>query len=157
MESLPHIAASALFESNAMHWSHTSGGLEKACAHAGSPLSLKDSALSGLCAGFVVAFLASPTELVKCRLQHQGTVAVAQAKWKAWDLGGRQGPAPTLYAGPSDVVQTIWRNEQGLRGLSTGLGATIARDAPGCAVMFAAYDALKTSLARWSVCSPDCM
>lgn len=50
----------------------TWGGLERWLGHAdGSPLTLGEQCLAGGVAGVPVAMLATPTELLKCRLQAQ--------------------------------------------------------------------------------------
>jgi solute carrier family 25 carnitine/acylcarnitine transporter 20/29 len=118
---------------------------------AGSPLALTDHALSGMCAGAVVSFVAAPTELVKCRLQHQGSYESALTRWHSWDGGGRLGLQPTLYKGPWDTISRIYCHEGGVRGCFTGLGATLLREVPGNGIMFAVYEGLKMELARGKV------
>jgi hypothetical protein len=100
-----------------------------------------------------VSFVASPTELIKCRLQHQGSYASALERTRQWQATGMKGPAPTLYKGPADVLGSIWKIEGGVRGLATGLGSTLVREVPGNGLMFLVYEALKMSFARWQVCS----
>ena len=43
------------------------------------------------------------------------------------------------------------RSEGGVRGLYKGLGPTLLREVPGSAAMFAAYEALKISMAKQQV------
>ncbi len=53
------------------------------CIHAGSDLTVGDQTIAGLGAGVAAAFVACPTELIKCRLQAQGSdnkTAVATAE-----------------------------------------------------------------------------
>ena len=119
--------------------------------HAGSPLGTSEHVFSSMCAGAVVSFVASPTELIKCRLQHQGTYASAILKHKEWEQAGKKGPAPTLYRGPIDVLRTVYTREAGLRGLSNGLGATLVREIPGNGIMFGVYEGLKKQFASWKV------
>jgi solute carrier family 25 (mitochondrial carnitine/acylcarnitine transporter), member 20/29 len=102
-----------------------------------------------MCAGAVVSLVASPTEMIKCRLQHQGTYASALQKYKAWEAGGKTGWAPTLYKGPIDVLKSVYKNEAGFRGLTNGLGSTLAREIPGNGIMFCVYEGLKMQLAKW--------
>lgn len=125
---------------------------------AGSPLTLQDHFMSSMIAGAVVSFVASPTELVKCRLQHQGTYEGALTRWKQWDAGGRLGPQPTVYKGPWDALSHIYRHEGGIRGCCNGLGTTLLRETPGNGLMFVVYEGLKMFLAKWQVrCSARCV
>lgn len=98
---------------------------------AGGPLTLQDHLVSSVFAGGVVSFVASPTELVKCRLQHQGTFESARLRLTAWERGGKRGDRPTLYRGPWDVLRDVYVNERGLRGCFNGLGATLLREMAG--------------------------
>ena len=43
------------------------------CTHAGSALTVGDQTIAGLGAGIAAAFVACPTELIKCRLQAQAS------------------------------------------------------------------------------------
>lgn len=47
------------------------------------------------------------------------------------------------YKGPLDVASKVWATEGGLRGIYKGLVPTLAREVPGNALMFGAYEALK--------------
>jgi hypothetical protein len=107
-----------------------------------------------MCAGAVVSFLAAPTELVKCRLQHQGSYESASVRWRAWNECGRQGQPPTLYRGPWDAITRIYSHEGGLKACFNGLGATLLREVPGNGLMFAVYEGLKMTMARWKVWTP---
>jgi hypothetical protein len=80
--------------------------------------------LSALSAGFVLSFVLSPAELIKCRMQL-----------------GRSDPYHR-YTGPLDCLRHLLRTE-GLRGLGRGLPATMAREMPGNAVYFSAYQSLR--------------
>lgn len=136
------LATVALF--NAVLFS-ARGRMEAALAHAdGSPLTVADQAVAGLGAGVAVSFLATPTELIKCRLQSQ--LSAAQAAAQAAPAGARA-PPPARHRGPLDVVRHVWAHERGLVGLFRGLTPTLAREVPGNAVMFGVYEALKRGLA----------
>ncbi len=50
------------------------------------------------------------------------------------------------YAGAVDCLRTMWRTE-GLRALYRGCAVSCLRTAPGAAVQFVAYDAIKTGIA----------
>jgi solute carrier family 25 carnitine/acylcarnitine transporter 20/29 len=54
--------------------------------------------------------------------------------------GGQQ-----LYSGPLDAVRKLY-SEGGLRSIYRGTGATLARDGPGSAAYFLAYEAIKKQL-----------
>jgi solute carrier family 25 carnitine/acylcarnitine transporter 20/29 len=84
----------------------------------------------GAGAGFAVAIPACPTELIKCRLQAQSTVA---------------GGTP-MYSGPIDVAKHVLRSA-GLKGLFKGMVPTMAREIPGNAAMFGAYEFFKQRFA----------
>ena len=47
-----------------------------------------------------------------------------------------------------DVARHVLRNEGGVRGLFKGLVPTMAREVPGNALMFGAYEALKQKFAQ---------
>ena len=154
------LATVALF--NAVLFS-ARGRMEALLAHAdGTPLTVVDRAVAGLGAGVAVSFLATPTELIKCRLQSQ--LSVAQAASQAVGNGAPVSAAlagtppaaalaaaattPTIrHRGPLDVVRHVWAHERGVLGLFRGLTPTLAREVPGNAVMFGVYEALKQGLA----------
>ncbi|KAL0036201.1 hypothetical protein WJX79_007894 [Trebouxia sp. C0005] len=52
------------------------------------------------------------------------------------------------YKGPMDVMRQVMRSEGGVIGLYKGLVPTLLREVPGCAAMFAAYEAIKLSAAK---------
>ncbi|KAI6707516.1 hypothetical protein NL676_010478 [Syzygium grande] len=103
----------------------------------GAPLTINQQVVCGAGAGLAVSFLACPTELIKCRLQAQSALASA-------------GPTTTVavkYGGPMDVARHVLKSEGGTRGLFKGLVPTLAREVPGNAAMFGAYEAIKQYLA----------
>lgn len=100
----------------------------------GAPLTVNQQVIAGAGAGVAVSFLATPTELIKCRLQAQGG-AVAEA--------GGAATAALKYSGPIDVAKQVLSSEGGARGLFKGLFPTLAREVPGNAAMFGVYEALK--------------
>jgi len=55
------------------------------------------------------------------------------------------------YKGPMDVVRQVMRLEGGVMGLYKGLVPTLFREVPGCAAMFAAYEAIKLGAAKQQV------
>ncbi|KAL9242695.1 hypothetical protein vseg_016671 [Gypsophila vaccaria] len=97
----------------------------------GVPLTVSQQVICGAGAGLAVGILASPTELIKCRLQAQSSMAGAGA---------------VKYGGPMDVAKHVL-SEAGARGLLKGLGPTLAREVPGNAAMFGVYELVKQYLA----------
>ncbi|KAM7258379.1 hypothetical protein ACFE04_014120 [Oxalis oulophora] len=103
----------------------------------GAPLTVKQHIACGAGAGVAVAFLACPTELIKCRLQAQSPSSVSAS----------QAMAAVRYAGPMDVARHVLKVEGGIKGLFKGLGPTLAREVPGNAAMFGVYEATKQFMA----------
>lgn len=93
-------------------------------------------AAAGL-AGVVLSFVLSPFELIKCRLQ----------------MGSRD--VTHRYNGPRHCLQHLLKTE-GALGLTRGLGATIAREAPGNAIFFTVYETLRRTFpGRTAPDNPD--
>ncbi|KAL8476338.1 hypothetical protein ACS0TY_028859 [Phlomoides rotata] len=103
----------------------------------GAPLTVNQQVVCGAGAGVAVAVLACPTELIKCRLQAQSTVATTTSS----------GTVPVKYGGPMDVARRVLQSEGGARGMFKGLVPTMAREVPGNAAMFGVYEAFKQYLA----------
>ncbi|RRT55822.1 hypothetical protein B296_00025975 [Ensete ventricosum] len=112
----------------------------------GASLTVNQQMVCGAGAGVAVSILACPTELIKCRLQAQSALA-----------GSAASSAAAKYGGPMDVAKHVIR-EAGVRGLFKGMVPTLAREVPGNAVLFGAYEALKqyfaggtdtSGLGRW--------
>ena len=61
-------------------------------------------------------------------------------------------PPKMHYKGPMDVASKVWATEGGLRGIYKGLVPTLAREVPGNALMFGAYEALKRKARDLQVC-----
>ena len=93
-----------------------------------STLSLSELAFAGFFSAVPTTLVAGPAERVKVLLQLQGESA--------------NGPK---YGGPGDVVRQLYR-EGGLRSIFKGTGATLARDGPGSAAYFMAYEVAKKAL-----------
>ena len=116
----------------------------------GAPLTVNQQFVAGAGAGFAVSFLATPTELIKCRLQAQGAgAATATATAAATEAGAAAATvtAAVKYGGPMDVAKQVLRSEGGVRGLYKGLFPTFAREVPGNATMFGVYEAIKQYMA----------
>ncbi|KAM7259454.1 hypothetical protein ACFE04_015195 [Oxalis oulophora] len=103
----------------------------------GAPLTVTQQVVAGGGAGFAVSFLACPTELIKCRLQAQSSLAPASGT----------GPVVLKYSGPIDVAKQVLRSEGGIRGLFKGIVPTMAREIPGNAAMFGVYELVKQYIA----------
>ncbi|PNW71127.1 hypothetical protein CHLRE_17g747797v5 [Chlamydomonas reinhardtii] len=105
------------------------GGAGGAAGPGVTPLS--HVAVAGAVAGVALSFILGPTELVKCRMQ----VARSSARYPG---------------GPFQVLQEAVAAEGWVRGLTRGLGATLAREVPGNAVFFTAYEAARQALRQTS-------
>ncbi|GAA6063509.1 hypothetical protein JCM10212_004722, partial [Sporobolomyces blumeae] len=92
-----------------------------------SVLSYSELAAAGFFSAVPTTLVAAPVERVKVLLQMQGQ-------------GGKQ-----LYSGPLDAVSKLYR-EGGLKSIYRGTGATLARDGPGSAAYFVAYEYVKKTL-----------
>ncbi|KAK9058006.1 hypothetical protein SSX86_022846 [Deinandra increscens subsp. villosa] len=79
-------------------------------------------------AGSIISFVLCPSELVKCRMQIQGTDSVV--------------PAYRKYSGPLNcAVETV--KTEGVKGLFRGGVATLLRESIGNAVFFSTYEYLR--------------
>ncbi|KAI0695129.1 hypothetical protein BC835DRAFT_1415014 [Cytidiella melzeri] len=88
-------------------------------------LSVAEYAAAGFLSAIPTTLVTAPVERAKVLLQVQGQVA-----------GGPH------YTGVFDVVKHLYR-EGGIRSVFRGSGATVARDGPGSAAYFAAYEVTK--------------
>ena len=84
--------------------------------------------LAGAIAGVPVSVLATPTELLKCRLQAQGSsLPPPGAVYSLEEI--RAGKA--LFRGPVQVMQHVLRYEGGPLALFRGFVPTLLREVPG--------------------------
>eukprot|EP01024_Parvocaulis_polyphysoides_P000684 TRINITY_DN1017_c0_g2_i2.p1 TRINITY_DN1017_c0_g2~~TRINITY_DN1017_c0_g2_i2.p1 ORF type:complete len:358 (-),score=33.30 TRINITY_DN1017_c0_g2_i2:218-1258(-) len=140
---LPPLGSVALF--NAVLFS-SRGVTETVLKHSdGSPLNIYDRIIAGFGAGFAVSFVATPTELLKCRLQSQGSVEAAKARLAK---SGMDSTKAVIYRGPLDVARYIIKHEGGILGLFKGLNATLLREMPGNALYFGGYEGSKMYFAH---------
>ncbi|KAJ6783369.1 hypothetical protein PWT90_10225 [Aphanocladium album] len=95
-------------------------------------LSIGQVSAAGFLSAIPMTAITAPFERVKVILQVQGQKALAP------------GEKPK-YSGGLDVVRQLYR-EGGLRSVFRGSVATLARDGPGSAAYFAAYEYIKRSL-----------
>ncbi|KAI3697875.1 hypothetical protein L6452_30974 [Arctium lappa] len=82
-------------------------------------------------AGSIISFILCPSELVKCRMQIQGTDSVV--------------PSSRKYSGPLNcVIETV--KTEGVTGLFRGGVTTLLRESIGNAVFFSTYEYLRHSM-----------
>ncbi|KAA1467901.1 hypothetical protein DENSPDRAFT_847864 [Dentipellis sp. KUC8613] len=93
-----------------------------------SSLSIPELAAAGFLSAIPTTAITAPVERAKVLLQVQG-----------------QGGSEQKYKGVLDVMKHLYR-EGGVRSIFRGTGATIARDGPGSAAYFAAYEVTKKAL-----------
>ncbi|KAF8319776.1 mitochondrial carrier [Clavulina sp. PMI_390] len=91
-------------------------------------LTIAELAFAGFFSAIPTTLVTAPAERIKVVLQIQG-----------------QGGAAAQYNGPLSVVKGLYK-EGGLKSLFRGTGATLARDGPGSAAYFVAYEVVKKSL-----------
>ncbi|KAL4399469.1 carnitine transporter [Malassezia pachydermatis] len=91
-------------------------------------LTLSELGFAGFFSAIPTVMVAGPAERIKVLLQLQG-----------------QSSTGPKYNGPGDVVRQLYK-EGGLRSIFKGTGGTLARDGPGSAAYFAAYELAKRYL-----------
>lgn len=91
-------------------------------------LSTVELATAGFLSAVPTTLVTAPVERAKVLLQVQG-----------------QGGTERKYKGVTDVLKHLYK-EGGLRSIFRGTGATLARDGPGSAAYFAAYEVTKKAL-----------
>ncbi|KIJ68610.1 hypothetical protein HYDPIDRAFT_173291 [Hydnomerulius pinastri MD-312] len=95
-------------------------------------LSTAELATAGFLSAVPTTLVTAPVERAKVLLQVQG-----------------QGSSSTQYKGVFDVMKHLYK-EGGIRSIFRGTGATLARDGPGSAAYFAAYEVTKQALTAGS-------
>ncbi|KZO99251.1 mitochondrial carrier [Calocera viscosa TUFC12733] len=111
-------------------WAYDVG---KKIVYAATP-NRKDQALSTSELAFAGFFSAIPTTLVMAPMERIKVVLQVQGQGSA-----------AQYSGPVDVVRSLYR-EGGMRSLFRGTVATLARDGPGSAAYFVAYEMVKKAM-----------
>jgi len=91
-------------------------------------LSIPELAAAGFLSAVPATLVTAPVERAKVLLQVQG-----------------QGGSERKYKGVTDVLKHLYK-EGGVRSIYRGTGATLARDGPGSAAYFAAYEVTKKAL-----------
>ncbi|KAG6832274.1 hypothetical protein H0H92_003507 [Tricholoma furcatifolium] len=94
-------------------------------------LSTAELATAGFLSAVPTTLITAPVERAKVVLQIQGQ--------------GKEAVGEKKYKGVVDVVRHLYR-EGGVRSIFRGTGATLARDCPGSAAYFAAYEVTKRAL-----------
>jgi hypothetical protein len=102
----------------------------------GDELPMRYVLLAGAGTGFCVAWLLTPIELVKCRLQVSGQPVA----------GAPPGTVHAAYAGPLDCAARCVA-EGGPRALFRGHAGTLLREVPGTACWFGAYESFLRAFA----------
>lgn len=97
-----------------------------------TPLTIGQTSAAGFFSAIPMTLITAPFERVKVILQVQGQKTLAP------------GEKPR-YSGAGDVVRQLYK-EGGLRSVFRGSAATLARDGPGSAAYFAAYEYIKREL-----------
>jgi solute carrier family 25 carnitine/acylcarnitine transporter 20/29 len=92
-------------------------------------LSTAEVATAGFLSALPTTLIAAPVERAKVLLQVQGQGGASEQKYK----------------GVIDVMKHLYK-EGGMRSIFRGSSATLARDGPGCAAYFAAYEVTKRAL-----------
>ncbi|KAJ2721479.1 mitochondrial ornithine carrier protein [Coemansia sp. Benny D115] len=91
-------------------------------------LGLLELFLSGNASGAICAFVISPVELIKCKLQVENVQGYGGAR-----------VAEQRFKGPVSVLLHVLRTE-GVVGLYRGIGPTVARESLGVGFWFGAYE-----------------
>ena len=138
----PPMATVAVF--NALLFS-TTGYLNRLIRPDGGTLTPSEAALTGGLAGIPVSILATPTELLKCRLQAQG--GARPPPGVVYTLADAQAGS-VLYSGPLNAMSLVLKFEGGVLGMFRGLAPTLLREIPGNAAYFGAYALIKKKLAE---------
>jgi len=105
------------------------------------PDALKTHFAAGVCAGVAQAFICSPVELAKTRLQIQADALSAGTISKA------------TYSGPLDCLRQMYRSE-GIKGVFRGQLITIAREIPAFGTYFLSYEWMVRKMQRHN-CEPS--
>jgi len=122
---LPAPLFGAMAENSIIFWSYGLAGRYIGGGKPKSELSLTQIGASAFVAGFAVGTWLTPVEYVKCRLQARHTAG--------------------MYNSAFHCLQLTLASPGGVRTLFTGFGTTQAREMPGNAVYFMAYE----TVSKW--------
>ena len=124
----------------------STGFLNRIIRPDGGILTPAEACLTGSLAGIPASVLATPTELLKCRLQAQG--GARPPPGMVYTLADAQA-SKLLYAGPVDALRSIVKFEGGVQALFRGFLPTLLRETPGNGFYFGAYALIKDWLASY--------
>ncbi|PVV00934.1 hypothetical protein BB560_004663 [Smittium megazygosporum] len=109
-------------------------------AESNQALSVPQLALCGGISGLAVAFILTPVELIKCKLQVENVSNyAASSSSSAIDSASKQAAKSTKFNGPFSVIQSIIQKD-GIKGMFKGFIPTISRECPGTALWFGTYE-----------------
>ncbi|XP_068241590.1 mitochondrial basic amino acids transporter [Palaemon carinicauda] len=112
-----------------------------------NPDSLRSQTLAGATAGFFQAFVTSPMELVKTRVQIQTEAAASpMTSLSTASSSSSTITASRSYDSPLDCLRKIYTTE-GFKGLFRGQLITLVRDVPALSTYFFTYEYLAQ---KWS-------
>lgn len=131
---LPAPLVGAMGENSVIFWSYGTCLRFMWGAKPKNELSISQIALSSFLAGFAVGTYVTPVEYVKCRLQAQHTSG--------------------MYTSAFDCLRQTAVSSGGIKRLFAGWGTTLARDMPGNAVYFIAYEFVSNWLSPGSQPAP---
>lgn len=126
----------------------------------GAPLTAQEGVAVALAASAAVSVVATPTELLKCRLQAQGDPKLAAQRLAAQQVHSHAAASSApLFRGPLDAARHVIQHERGGiggrfslpipgSGLFKGLFATFSREALGNVAMFGVYDWARQGMAE---------
>jgi solute carrier family 25 (mitochondrial carnitine/acylcarnitine transporter), member 20/29 len=140
----PPLATVAVFNAVLFSVNETLSRMVRGSGDTTRELTPTEAAIVGGLTGIPVSMLATPTELLKCRLQAQG--GAKPPPGAIYSLADARA-GKILYKGPVDALHLVTKFENGIFGLYRGLMATLWREVPGNAFYFSAYALTKQQLA----------
>lgn len=119
----------------------TGGGLGEGNA-SGSGEEFGVAFVSGALSGSFAAVLTHPFDVVKTRLQTQGSPREAEGRLSGTLRGATDGHGANVWKAMRHIL-----NEEGSKGLWRGLSPRTAKVAPACGVMIASFEVVGRALA----------
>lgn len=119
----------------------TGGGLGEGNA-SGSGEEFGVAFVSGAVSGSIAALLTHPFDVVKTRLQTQGTQSESNGRLSGTLRGGSNKASGSVWMAMQDIVK-----KEGSKGLWKGLSPRTAKVAPACGVMIASFEVVGRALA----------
>lgn len=119
----------------------TGGGLGEGNA-SGSGEEFGVAFVSGAVSGSIAALLTHPFDVVKTRLQTQGTQSESNGRLSGTLRGGSNRGSGSVWVAMQDIVK-----KEGSKGLWKGLSPRTAKVAPACGVMIASFEVVGRALA----------